>query len=1373
MKRCKKRFSPKCWVALLMAIAIVLSMLTPLLTPKEAEADSIRWIQRGNTLYYTTIIHSVQSNYRFRTWGWRFHLNEKNGVVDDDLHYSQADPDVNPYPTEHTDVTAYYVNNDIEQSTIVMSANEYEVTYSIDVERAMEIAYTLLDGDNTVSELEFFGSAIVFAYYRPYYESLDDSLGLDTAGALPPAIKKDNENYADAMWEINLPYVVEGLKFRYTGANQTGIANCGLGWSQDTLDDLENLYDVPITISWGDQPINVVYIDQATGNIIEEEEVGTYEIGSDVDVDVKTQIDRYRRVFMYYGPTAGYIEEGDYVYPYESIDQAKNHSNTSVALEDTESDVFENVVTYNNGGTTVVCVMEENPTEVRQFWIDEDGNELKENEELGPYDIGDMAEAQYEEVLTVDGERYELVSSHIRTLTISGEENPVRYKRTVEDDGLEATQNREREADRFGFNFYGVYRPAEAPPGTVTVTYLTETGDEIQSEEIGQFPIGSTVTGDSDFTVEETLEYMGSNYNIQSSYTVKHTDPEDQSDILSLDTSTLEEVKRRSEEVIEEGVTFYYIMRIEGVPTIPPPQVSITPTPPPPPSTNVPNVSARPTVTMDIVDPRAEGVVHADDRGAEKFDVETTGIPTSEYTYVNVTTDEFLMSYEMVDNVGYKATIVTVEQPYTWTYYWYEYIPQYDIDGNYTGELQVKHTETRYGVESVDVTIYRQYAYYTVESFELYELDHSDVDQYCLPGETIELRPHGYTSPTYSYSQGGIVSTPPDTADYRFPNTVPVPGEYTSDPGYSISSSAAESAAESVVPNYQVQNDTLIVNGDTYLDGSVVEEETNPPTPAITDQSQIPDVGEDVLYEDQNYIDDEKENGWFDSEGTVTYVSVGAEGSGSTADLEFDARVNRVLIHTPVICYPEVTDDSKEWTQLITVPSNPDTALLVLDKEFTIYYPTDGEHKTGLGYGDRDYEQYIAERQVQFPFDAYDGNTFIPANEWYSITGDESNGYETDFYVPIWVEEGSYTINFRTISINADANDPNYEQVEDEFNEEYRNYVANNTITCVVSGRLYGLEITDISDYPTWEEVFRPSSGTGTTYPVGKADEDGTPNGLNCLETLPLVNGSHPTFNNVGITGTGYFIRFKVSTLGSMDYDDSYIQIYPSFYWISEDGSRREEVDVYYSETINGIKHNLVKIGSAMDQGNIHRIEVGDPMLNIPQTDLATTASILGLSLNEVKAQNQLIYSFGDIRINDSLRVFVGQSSRTDAPAEEITKSMQDWYCEYYLPSEIHITPKDQVLPATVTYNESFWKKDGYLLVNFDITSSKDGSTANLSYINASNAANGFLNQWNKEDPCYTKTDWEGNRFSFVDGDFVLFKIGDSAGDDWESEGTH
>ena len=105
--------------------------------------------------------------------------------------------------------------------------------------------------------------------------------------------------------------------------------------------------------------------------------------------------------------------------------------------------------------------------------------------------------------------------------------------------------------------------------------------------------------------------------------------------------------------------------------------------------------------------------------------------------------------------------------------------------------------------------------------------------------------------------------------------------------------------------------------------------------------------------------------------------------------------------------------------------------------------------------------------------------------------------------------------------------------------------------------------------------------------------------------------------------------------------------------------------------------------------------------------------------------------------IPPSLRSFVGYINNVPSTVTEamVAKSVQNWYGEYYLPGEIHVTPKGfDVLDyirknGPIDYKEKFWLKNGYIIVNFDIETMKDGKR-HLSYINADNAAEGYRNMW-------------------------------------------
>ena len=136
---------------------------------------------------------------------------------------------------------------------------------------------------------------------------------------------------------------------------------------------------------------------------------------------------------------------------------------------------------------------------------------------------------------------------------------------------------------------------------------------------------------------------------------------------------------------------------------------------------------------------------------------------------------------------------------------------------------------------------------------------------------------------------------------------------------------------------------------------------------------------------------------------------------------------------------------------------------------------------------------------MKFPFDVYikrvnEAETFVEKNTWIVL------GQNTvTFYLPMWVTEGTYSVACRTISVNADTT--KLDDISESFvNSQLFNYLATNTFSVEVSGRIYGLTIYDLTDYPLWEEVFRvnnsldlkinnqdryPDGTTKTTYSEG------------------------------------------------------------------------------------------------------------------------------------------------------------------------------------------------------------------------------------------------------------------------------------------------
>ncbi|MCZ4151278.1 hypothetical protein BZG21_43605, partial [Escherichia coli] len=136
--------------------------------------------------------------------------------------------------------------------------------------------------------------------------------------------------------------------------------------------------------------------------------------------------------------------------------------------------------------------------------------------------------------------------------------------------------------------------------------------------------------------------------------------------------------------------------------------------------------------------------------------------------------------------------------------------------------------------------------------------------------------------------------------------------------------------------------------------------------------------------------------------------------------------------------YSDASDD-REHNQRTT----PDYArrAFILDRPFTVSLPTNGQHRNIPGYGDRDYAKYIKRKQVLFPFDVYTANkaTFYPASTWIDIPVSQT---ETTFYLPTWVDEGDYSVSYRSFAENSPESGFTY---EDKANLDLVNHVAVNT----------------------------------------------------------------------------------------------------------------------------------------------------------------------------------------------------------------------------------------------------------------------------------------------------------------------------------------
>lgn len=763
--------------------------------------------------------------------------------------------------------------------------------------------------------------------------------------------------------------------------------------------------------------------------------------------------------------------------------------------------------------------------------------------------------------------------------------------------------------------------------------------------------------------------------------------------------------------------------------------------------------------------PMPYGIIAADERGSSFYEVES-GIPATESLYLNVFSNDCLLGYEFENVIGEKKYPIEITKTYDlkWT----------DVEENKNFEkVKKKRSKTRTVTKTIIVK--RKYSYWKLVNLEYYTIKEACIQNGALENGFYFLNPKEYNPPDLIYEhyrdETDYVKEPSYPESVLLPPETIVGGEVCPE----VPDENFESIAETKVGEIQVRNDKLFLGTDKISDNAWNKKETGKPELIKRER----ETKENVLYQNGLIIPKDTPNKLFLTEGTITYEAKEVLGSSGSENLVFPIEeLGSVTVHTPTVCNASISDQ-KAYNQML-FPDKLRTAL-VLDRTFQLHIPTEGEHLCIQGYGYRDYRKYMEERQVQFPFDVYQGKNYYKANTCIPLHSDT-----TSFYIPIWVAEGKYTVKCRTISISAGANAG--EDKEEEYaNLQIENYTASCQIPVEISGRIFGFQITDITDYPAWYSVFRKKDSlkpSGISYSVGTRDENGIAIKDTNRFTIPLVKGSHPTNDQQGIVPAGYAFRFTIQTVGTMYQEDDYVQLTPSFYYISKETQERIEADIYYMETIRDVKYALVKVGSELDLKNIKQQYLGNPYLSVPEKELREKELLTGIDLQKIKYLPSPMFTFHHILLSEKFRTYIGTDDTPNGkiPAgvnsKRVSLSKQKWYGEYYLPSQIYVVPKDFDLAEYEQKNggfhfrENFWLKNGYIMIQFDIKTVKDGKTY-LSYRNQENAEYGYCNMWKKEGFSYEKTDTDKIKWRFEDGDTFLYRTDKRAGLDYISGGTH
>ncbi len=744
------------------------------------------------------------------------------------------------------------------------------------------------------------------------------------------------------------------------------------------------------------------------------------------------------------------------------------------------------------------------------------------------------------------------------------------------------------------------------------------------------------------------------------------------------------------------------------------------------------------SMTGEDFSPNVSAVIKADARGSERFNV-LDGIPTTESLYGNVWAKNYLHKYgyqEMTGQCTFTVNVTVLPPP-----------PPPDEEPGEPSTVQVQ--------------VNKDYSFWTISQVEVYGIKEAALQNYAFEANGIRIPPSGYNAPYYAIAQ---------TRSY----------EPSSIPDVTVGSGGDPEAAARSAVSVRVRNDTFTFNNHTLMSGAETTGNGSAPSPIPT----APMTADNILYSPGNLVPMSKMNKASQaSTGTIYYIQVSGVGEKSYPIYG----INPITVHTPVVIYPDVSDDQAHNQK--TKPAAGRSAV-ILDRPFTIEMPNAGQHAEYIGYGSRDYLKYVGSKQVKFPFDVYNGTKtqFYPKNTWIKV---EKSQETFAFFLPVWVDEGFYDVEFRTIAHNAPAG----ASQQTNANLDLTHHIAYDTVAVDVVGRVYDFRVTDIADY-NWESVFRAAKGssrpTGAAYWVGLGGIDGEPRGNTAKYTLPIRPGSHPVYENIAVK-TGYHFKFDLKTKGNMFGRQDEIRITPSFYFISAEDGARTPADLYYHKS----GKSYVRVGSPGDQATRYVI-LNERLRNVPVEELTDTAlykydheytfdqiahlgrpQFVSHYVNIATKRRTAVGSLSLLRLPEGVRTLIGP--KTSIPAgvnpSRANAAVQKWYGEYSLPADLFAVKAGTNVAEYgrthrgLTGRSPIFLKNGYIVVNFNIETIREGSTgeAHLQYIHGP-----LVNQWHRlEGFARSVQDPFGITYRLQDGDVVLYHAGLSSRDDFRSMVTH
>ena len=289
------------------------------------------------------------------------------------------------------------------------------------------------------------------------------------------------------------------------------------------------------------------------------------------------------------------------------------------------------------------------------------------------------------------------------------------------------------------------------------------------------------------------------------------------------------------------------------------------------------------------------------------------------------------------------------------------------------------------------------------------------------------------------------------------------------------------------------------------------------------------------------------------------------------------------------------------------------------------------------------------------------------------------------------------------------------------------------------------------------------------------------------------VKGSSDVYSNMGVFWKGTTFSYSVKTIANLADTTDKIVIKPTLKFYDGDlnyiGDTSDgNLKVYYSDK-NG---NFIEYGSDRDKNNVKNVSLSsdqfkgswlqglgnDSFLSNEQksklpagynldNELSYTAEKYSITTDELLNRKTDSYTLSSIVLNPDTRLYTGNSDQlarnmehvstdagydktpqNNASEDTFRKSMQTWYGQYTIPDKLYVTTQtelnkvgdvngdgktdltDYSLKKPLSNDSDLWKKTGYIVINFGITTENNGVT-HLTYNGGSDGSH--TDMWTTE----------------------------------------